>query len=130
MLTFEEFDKHITRLKRENEFELKLADLLKEYQDVCNYSEIWLPTSRYSVVELLEGLFGLQKDEFGYTTLSWWIFETEFGAKKMDVEYGEEWGIKEIPDLTTTRGVYDLICMELEAKKRMDEQAAQRKEEK
>ena len=127
MIAYEDFKKHVTMLKRQIDFENKLEDLLKEYRDVVGDAEAPLTQSYWNLCELLESACGLKKDYAGYTTLSWWMEETDFGrnVKEPPHYYDNDENEVRTPDidLSTIRGIYDLIQWEVETFSKKEEEA-------
>ena len=78
-LTKEEFIKYMSFLKRQYDYEDKLFSLTREYRDVVGDAEAPMSHSSGVIIELLEKLLDLPKDEYGYSDLSWWVWETDFG---------------------------------------------------
>lgn len=118
MLTFEEFEKYINYLKRSSEYQSQMYSVARKYSDViCDFEQGVIVADDY-IVELLEKLFTLKPDESGYTTLSWWIYETEFGEKKNILESFELGYLPEEhpyrhPKLDTVRELYDYLLFEM-----------------
>ena len=113
-LSKEAFCKYIRFIEKEMDFFNRIDDLCRHNRDVMNDTEVCPPASVDKMVELLEIIFGLQKDQFGYTTLSWWIYEDEFGKKDSDLtlEHLPEDHPYHKPDLTTPEKLYDFLLFE------------------
>lgn len=94
----EEFMKYMKDIENMYSFMGDLDDLFKKYDmrdnQMFNYPLL------DDCIELLEKLLGLETDSVGYTTLSWYIFENNFGKgdNKMWLDE-EEIPIKTLDDL-------------------------------
>ena len=62
MISYEEFEKHILFLKRQEEYYLKLQNLYREYRDVVGDAETPLDGSFFEQVKILEKVIGLEVD--------------------------------------------------------------------
>lgn len=112
-LTKEEFIKYMNFLKRQYDYENSLHNLLREYHDVVGDAMAPLSQSSTVIVELLEKLIGLEKDEHGYTDLSWWVYECDFG-ETFEIGSLENTSFEENhkyrnPDLSDLDKLYDYL---------------------
>ncbi len=112
MISYEEFEKHILFLKRQEEYNLKLQNLYREYRDIVGDVEAPLGGSVFNQIELLEKVIGIEEDEAGYSTLTWWIQQTEFGAKPENPLILDKVAPGEYFDFSTTKGIYDFLIRE------------------
>ncbi len=112
MISYEEFEKHILFLKRQEEYYLKLQNLYREYRDVVGDAETPLDGSFFEQVKILEKVIGLEVDEAGYSTLTWWIQQTEFGVKPEKPLMLDNVAPGEYFDFSTIKGIYDFLVRE------------------
>lgn len=112
MISYEDFEQHIQFLKRQEEYVQDLRRLYHSYRDVVGDAEAPCDGSFFKQIELLDLLFGIEQDSSGYSTLLWWIEDTEFGKKPSNplmlktVAPGEKF------DFSTLRGIYDFLVKE------------------
>lgn len=101
----EEFMKYMKDIENMYSFMGDLDDLFKKYDmrdnQMFNYPLL------DDCIELLEKLLGLETDSVGYTTLSWYIFENNFGKGDNKMWLGEE----EIP-IKTLDDLWEQILRE------------------
>lgn len=113
MLTKAEFIKYITFLKRQYDYENKLHDLMREYDDIVGDTFDPISQSSTVIIELLEKLLNLKEDEHGYTDLSWWVYECNFG-ETFEIGSIENTNLEEDhkyrkSDLSTLDKLYDYL---------------------
>lgn len=117
MVSRETFLRCINYLKRRAELDNRLGDVLREYGDIVTDCNIGIPASDGILVEVIEESFKLKKDAHEYTTLSWWVYEADFGDNKQFIESFE---IPYLPDdhpyrhprLYTADALYDYLVWE------------------
>jgi hypothetical protein len=114
MLTFEEFKKYIDYIKREDEFFLKLSDLYREYRDVVGDAEAPFSIGGNHIISLLEEIMNLEIDDSGYSDLSWWVYECNYGKDTEKVDSYELTNLPENhkyrkPKLHTVKELYDFL---------------------
>ncbi len=112
MISYEEFENHILFLKEQNEYSKRLRSLYREFRDIVGDAEIPLDGSYFKQVELLDKLMGLEEDSAGYSTLLWWMEETEFGMDPKVPLMLEMVAPGEKFDFTSIRGLYDFLVRE------------------
>lgn len=105
MITKEQFCKIIQRLRDYNDLQDKIQDLFKDNidnqeMDFCNAGSICIGHETI-VVQLLENMFN-DKD-----TLSWWLYELDYGRKYKKGCFTDENG-KEI-DISTASYLYNYL---------------------
>lgn len=119
IMSLEKFQKHMTYAIREYEFYNKLHDLYVEYRDVVGDAEAPFSNGGNEVIELLEEIFELPRDSFGYTTLSWWAYECDYGKNKgmlqsFELEFLPPNHKYRKPKLDTIEELYHFIVWESE----------------
>ncbi|MBQ2184864.1 MAG: hypothetical protein II399_09530, partial [Lachnospiraceae bacterium] len=110
-------EKYMNYLKRSSKYSDELYNISRKYNDVMQDSAPGIPVADSYIVDLLEIIFGLKADNYGYTTLSWWIYTTEFGKRKDMLESFELTYLPEDhkyrhPKLDTLRELYDFLLFE------------------
>lgn len=116
MIGKNDFIKYIDFLKRQEAFGNELQTLLEKFSDVVSDGMIPSFYSAPLIVEILEKSLGLKEDEHGYTTLSYWIFEKDFG-ESFEVGDIEEISLPKThkyrtPNLKKAEDLYDYIIWE------------------
>ena len=111
------FEEYITYVIRESDFMDKLNDLYDEYNDIIVDGDAPLPSGGEKIVDLIETIMNLPKDGFGYSTLSWWLYECDFGRNKDLLDSFELTSLPEDhryrhPKLYTIRDLYDFLLWE------------------
>ena len=108
MLTYEEFEKHITAIQDQADLQNGLNDAVRVYNEKHpGLGYIDFPSLAVNVVELLERLMGDQHE-----WISFWVWELDFGKEYRPGCVTDEHG-KEIK-LETIRDLY--IFLERESK--------------
>lgn len=113
MITKKEFVEIIDRLRNYNDLQNKINDLFKDLidnneQDFCNAGSICIGHETI-VVELLENIFN-DKD-----TLSWWLYECDYGRNfKLGYMQEEKEGKIINIDLSNTEKLYDYLVDNME----------------
>ena len=110
----EKFVKIIKMLKRKDEAECRMNDILSEYDDVYCDGIIPIDSTASIVVELLEMLLNLNVDKNYGSTLSWWMYEQDFGESFTvgALTYTDKDGNEVAPDLSTPEQLYDYLVSE------------------
>lgn len=98
MIDKQTFVKTITKLRKHMERISKIEDSLGVVFDFGMLDDV--------VVELLEEMFGLDTNDIYGSTLSWWVFELEFGAKWKPDSLTVD---GETIDLSTAEKLYDYL---------------------
>lgn len=94
----EEFLKYMKNLKNEHDFLDELNNMFNKYNMPDN--QIFENILFDNCIELLEKNLGLEMDSVGYSTLSWYIYENEFGKAGQKMWWNkEEVSIETLDDL-------------------------------
>lgn len=112
MITKEQFVKIINRLRDYNDLQDKIQDLFRDNidnqeMDFMNAGSICVGHETI-VVKLLENMFNERR------TLSWWIYELDYGRKYKEGCISEANGT--IIDLSTPEKLYEYLIKEMEEK--------------
>ena len=115
MLSKEAFVEAINYLKKEDEFYSKQYRLYDDYRDVIGDSLPVMYTGAAEIIlKLLEESFALDVDNHYGSTLSWWIYEINFGEdfklgdiETLDLPEGHEF---RTPDLSDVDKLYDYLA--------------------
>lgn len=115
MITKDQFVKIINRLRDYNDLQDKIQDLFRDNIDnqeidFMNAGSICVGHETI-VVQLLENMFN---DVGEYSTISWWIYECNYGRRKdmtYIIEPDDTW-----IDLSTPEKLYDYLVKEMEDK--------------
>lgn len=75
-MTRKDFDKYLNALQQAHDLTIKLDGLLRK-ADPDNAFVCFPPFNE--MLELMEKSLGLKKDFLGYTTLSYYVYECDFG---------------------------------------------------
>jgi hypothetical protein len=113
-LTLKEFKDAIEYIQREDECGNRLSEVIREYRDILGDAEAPIFQGGTIVVNLLEKLWKLEIDDYGYTDISYWCWEKEYGEKwkegdlvlsevPVDHKYHK-------PILKTVEELYDYLC--------------------
>lgn len=102
MISFEDFDRYISIIRKDDEFISNATNLMRTDFFFENYQSIGL------AVDLLS-LLCHDTGEW----ISWWCFEADFGANDLADSATEADGTP-IP-LRTTRDLYDFLCASMKA---------------
>ena len=114
--TKEKFKEYLNYIIRKNEAETKIDSIISTYNDVYQ-DGIWpIDTGTGMMVEMLETMLDLPIDDSLRSTLSWWLYDMDFGEKfetgKLEIvslplnhEYRK-------PDLSTVDKLYDFLVWE------------------
>ena len=125
-LPYRKFEEIIERLRDRNDFNDGLNKLNHKYNklyvDFC--PEIPSDALETIVVELIEKILELPLDRYNGSTLSWWLYERDFGR---DFQIGDliirdqKTREETKPDLTTIKNLYEHLLWEAaDAKKNKD----------
>lgn len=110
MISQEEFVKIINRLKETDELKNKINSLIRESTDcaLTDFTEVGslLICHEDLVVKLLEKMFN------DTDTLSWWLYDLDYGKKFKIGAIMHENGYK--PDLSTPEKLYNYLLKEME----------------
>lgn len=119
MINKEKFVKVINTLKEENDFWNEVDALYRKYRNILLDGVAPIPVVSEIVIDLLEDNLGITSDYRGYSTLSWWIYEANFGQKEDFVNSilytdkdGKEISCQIVP--RTPEKLYDLLLWEKE----------------
>ena len=117
--TKEEFLKCMNYIIRKDEAESKMCSIMSEYSDVYIDGILPIDAGVGIIIDLLEKLFELPVDEMYGTTLSWWMYEKDYGKnfKVIDLEYTnipEDHKLRK-PDLSSLDNLYDCLMLEWNA---------------
>jgi len=124
MITKDTFCKTIEALKRKRDAENEIDGILSKYKDVYYDGMLPIDCTEGLIVSLLEEAFDLPiSDDFG-STLSWWMYEQDFG-ETFEIGDIENLSLPEDdpyrkPDLGTPEKLYDYLLWE----KKMGEEPA------
>lgn len=115
-LSKEEFMRYMYFIKKQNDFDNAYNDFFRKNRDIVGDAEAPMSQSTGYIVELLEEIMNLPKDDYDYTTLSWWIFDLDFG-KEFVKGYMENCNLPEnheyrYPDLSDLDKLYDYLIWE------------------
>lgn len=104
MITYNDFEKYLTKIQRVHEFESDILEIEHNYDDLTldHVSPIpcWGLTMEDELVDCLEKALDLKPDEYGYTWVSYWVWETDCGRQNTLIEIdGEEVSIAEVYSL-------------------------------
>ena len=118
-IPYEKFAEYIRFVQRESEFNNKLHDLYREYEDVVPDADAPLPVAGEKIVELLENAMEIPLDDISGSTLRWWLFDCNFGKDK---DLLRSFCITSLPKthkyykpkLETVRELYDFLVWEAE----------------
>lgn len=97
MISFEQFDRYINILRKDNDFINRATDLLHTDFFFENYQSIGLASD-------LLGIMMHDEDDW----LGWWLWECDFGTRDITDSVIDDNGTP-IP-LRTTRELYDFLC--------------------
>ena len=117
--TKEEFKHYMDYIIQKEEADCKINDIITSYTNVFA-DGIWpMDVGVGLIVELLEKIFELPLDEKYGSTLTWWLYEKDFGKdfEVGDLEYAnmpEDHKLRK-PDLSTLDGLYDCLVLEWNA---------------
>lgn len=78
MISKDSFVKALDEVKKVDDYQNGLNDFL-ENNGADGY--VYQPDCTSIVIELLEEIFGLKQDDCGYTDISYFVYELEFGKK-------------------------------------------------
>lgn len=96
-MTRKDFDKYLNALQRSYDLTIKLDDLLSK-ADPDNAFFCFPPFNE--MLELMEKSLGLEKGSYGYTTLSYYIFECDFGRNDREMLWnGKQVKLKSFEDV-------------------------------
>lgn len=114
MINKQDFVKYINFAIRNNEFSNSVQDLYRSHRDIVGDAEFIFPMSSAMIIEILEKALDLEYDGFGYTTLSWWAFEADYGRDKKMLDSFELTDLPEDhpcrhPDISTVEKLYDFL---------------------
>lgn len=87
MISKEKFIEYMKFLKRQRDFEHKLCKLYRDYRDVVGDAEAIFFNSTDEIISLIEENLGLTIDDYGYTSLSYYIYDLDFGAVDRAKDY-------------------------------------------
>ena len=112
-MTFEEFKKYIDYLEHEYNFLNELHGLFRKYDDVVPDAEAPLSCAQDLIISLLEKIWKSDVDIRGYSDISYWCLEQEFG-KKCEEYYAENEFLPEnhkyrFTKLHNTKELYDYL---------------------
>lgn len=121
-ISYEKFAEYIRFVQRETEFNNKLHDLCREYEDVVPDADAPIPVAGIKIVELLENAMEIPLDDVSGSTLQWWLFDCNFGKDK---ELLSSFCMTSLPKthkyykpkLNTVRELYDFLVWEAERAK-------------
>lgn len=104
MITYDDFEKYLTKIQKVHELEDKILNIGNEYSDLVLEYVSPFPyhgvTMEDELIDCLEKGLDLKPDEFGYTWVSYWVWETDCGKRSTIVEINnKEVSIAEIADL-------------------------------
>lgn len=114
MINKQDFIKYIDFALRNDEFSNSVQTLYRSYRDIVGDAEFIFPMSSAMIIEILEKALDLEYDESGYTTLSWWAFEADYGRDKDMLDSFELTSLPEDhpyrhPDISTVEKLYDFL---------------------
>ncbi|MBQ2656563.1 MAG: hypothetical protein IJF95_07975 [Erysipelotrichaceae bacterium] len=87
-----------------------MHELMEQNSNLFLETEVFHPTIMDEIVELLDIIFDLPKDDEGNTVIDYWVREQDFGRKgNIDYIYylGEN---RRLPEGYDAGEIYDLIC--------------------
>ncbi len=90
MLTFEQFDFHINSIKSQYQKELKISNCLTELDMFSDH--VYLSISEYLIdnyISLIETTMNDPDNDDSGSWIKWFIYENDFGNKKMSVTCGK-----------------------------------------
>lgn len=125
-ITKKQFCRYIEYLRRAENLGNKLQGLFNEYSDVVSDFTLGFYVGDQYIVQLLETIFELEADNNGYTTLSWWVYETKYGKNKkllksFELTYLPEDHPYRNPVLDTAEKLYDFLLFKMEENKKEGE---------
>ena len=94
-----------------------LDNVYSEYRNIFGDAEAPVPVYIDKILRLMEAVLDLPVDEFGNTTLSWWVYDGKCGEDLDIIQSIENNWLPEDhkyrnPDLTSVGKLYDYICWE------------------
>ena len=112
-ITQEEFVSYINELKIIEESSNRLNDALMAYDECSDFSGFSNIRVTCLIIELLEKLFNEKKDEYGYSIISYFIEELEFGTKWTPECFQEADGTP--IDISTSEKLYQYLVENYES---------------
>lgn len=104
MITYNDFERYLTKIQKIHELENEIIDLENKYDGISLDYMSLLPCYTLimedELVDCLEKGLNLKPDESGYTWVSYWVWETDCGKRSTIVEIdNKEVNITEIANL-------------------------------
>lgn len=104
MITYNDFERYLTKIQRIHELEDEIIDLENKYDEISLDCMSFLPCHTLimedELIDCLEKGLNLKPDECGYTWVSYWVWETDCGQRNTIVEIdNKEVNIAEIANL-------------------------------
>ena len=112
MLTKEEFLHYIEELEQLQEASDRLDAALHAYDECDDFSGFTNFRALSLIIDLLEKLMKDPKDEYGYSTISYFITELQFGKKYNEGCFTEADGTP--IDLSTSEKLYEYLVRNYE----------------
>ena len=115
MISFETFRNAINYLKEKNKVDALLDDVIGGHNVVYQDGRWPIDRSSEVIVSLLEEAFHLPKSEYG-TTLSWWIYDLNFGEEfevgDIELVHEPDESPFKKPDIATLEQLYKFLIFE------------------
>lgn len=122
-LTFDKFNSEINFIIESEQAYASMDNVFNSFRHIFGDAEAPSPVYIDHIIRLIEHIFGLEEDEFGYTTLSWWVYECNCG-ENLDIlqSIENDWLPEDHkyrkPDLSSVEKLYDYLCWESEQAKK------------
>lgn len=122
MLSYKDFETYMNYMIRREEVLCKMQDLIQDYDDVYGDGLVPVDVGTGYMIALLERVMECPINGDAETTLSWWIWETNFGKDfkigSLELNYLPEEHEYRKPDLSSLRKLYDFLVWEAEEAKK------------
>ena len=126
MISKETFVDTINYLKEKEEADCAIQDIITKYRHVYEDGMVPIDMASSVIVKLIEESMGLPETEEYGSTLSWWIWELEFGKKfevgDVELPYLDENDPNRKPDIRTAEQLYDFLVFEASENARKKEE--------
>lgn len=126
MISKETFVDTINYLKEKEEADCAIQGIITKYRHVYEDGMVPIDMASNIIVKLIEEGMDLPETEEYGSTLSWWIWDLEFGKKfevgDIELTYLDENDPNRKPDIRTAEQLYDFLVFEASENARKKEE--------